>query len=96
MNAESYRKFSLTHSRSGLSIRAFCRKAGIPPWSFYYWRRRALATPLAKKDFVELRLKAESPTPLSDGFRLEFRGASLLLPPNALRQCLEILRDFPC
>ena len=96
MNSKSFAKLALAHSRSGLSIRAFCRKAGIAPWSFYYWHRRARPHSLPAKEFVELHLDSNSPSAPASSFRLDFRGASLTLPNATLRQCLQILRDIEC
>jgi transposase-like protein len=28
------------HSRSGLSVKQFCKERGISAWSFYSWRKR--------------------------------------------------------
>ena len=68
--------------RSGLSIAAFCRKAGISERSFYSWRRRLVAqsgqapapqfvpisiSPAAQADF-EIRLPGGVSVVASSGF----------------------------
>lgn len=38
--ADQWRERFAEHSRSGLTVKQFCRERGIPQWSFYAWRKR--------------------------------------------------------
>ena len=37
---DRWRKVIRQQEASGLSAAAFCRRAGVSPWSFYSWRRK--------------------------------------------------------
>jgi len=37
---DRWRRIIREQQASGLSAAAFCRRAGVSPWSFYSWRRR--------------------------------------------------------
>ncbi len=99
MNAQQFHRISKAHTRSGLSIAAFCRKQGLPVHSFHYWRRRFGQERLAS-DFVEVKLQdlpsspsAAPPSPI----RLSFHGATLTLTEGfstqSLRACLMAIRE---
>lgn len=42
-----------SHANSGLSVEEYCRKVGIRPNRFYYWRKALLEK--AKERFIEVR-----------------------------------------
>lgn len=69
--------------RSGLSVVAYCRQAGISGNTYYYWRKRLLqreavvARPAAGMPFLEIAARASSPS----GYALRFQrsGVDLLV-----------------
>jgi transposase-like protein len=79
--AERWRGILRRHRASGLSVAAFCRRAGVSPVSFYAWRRK-----LGKETaFVEVKVAGEaSPVPTADGIELRLPG----------RRCLVVRRGF--
>jgi transposase-like protein len=40
VSAERWREIFREQRASGLSVAAFCRRAGVPQASFYFWRRK--------------------------------------------------------
>ncbi len=99
MNAQQFHRISKTHSRSGLSIAAFCRKQRLPVHSFHYWRRR-FGQDRPASDFVEVKVQdppSSPPAASPSSFTLSFHGATLTLTEGfssqALRACLQAIRD---
>ncbi len=99
MNAQQFHRISTAHSRSGLSIAAFCRKQRLPVHSFYYWRRR-LGQERPASDFVEVKVKGPPSSPHAaspSSITLSFHGATLTLTEEfssqSLRACLQAIRD---
>lgn len=64
---EFWRRMVRGWRRSGLSVRAFCRRHGLAEPSFYAWRRtlaqRDAAPPTAAPAFLPVRVIAEPSTP---------------------------------
>jgi hypothetical protein len=56
-STERWRALLAEQRGSGLSIAAFCRRAGVPLSSFYAWRRKLERVPV----FAEARIVADSP-----------------------------------
>ncbi|MHC4252929.1 MAG: IS66 family insertion sequence element accessory protein TnpA [Planctomycetota bacterium] len=60
--------------RSGLGVRAFCRKRGVGEHSFYAWRRRlrdeGAASVAAKGRFLPVRVVSRGPA--GAGIEIEF------------------------
>lgn len=99
-NAErekAWRETIARQSASGLTVREFCRREGLPEPSFYSWRRilaerdSAAARPASDANdvgqpaFVPLSLIA-APGPASSapgGFTLELRGGRTLHLPES-------------
>jgi transposase-like protein len=60
---ESWRKIIDAQRSSGLAVAAYCRKQGINPCSFYYWRRRLSSTlRFDSTELAEVRPEGRSPT----------------------------------
>lgn len=100
MNAKTFNRLSRKQARSGLSIAAFCRKQGVAISTYHYWRKRSHVS-LAQGGFVEFHIGEEVTMPAAGPIRLEFRGATLILPETfsvqSLRHCLEAVRvSIPC
>jgi hypothetical protein len=100
MNAKTFNRLSRKQAHSGLSSAAFCRTQGIAISTYHYCRKRFDASQ-ARGGFVELRIGEAAPVPAVSPIRLEFRGATLILPEafsvQSLRHCLEAVREsLPC
>lgn len=100
MNAKTFNRLIRKQACSGLSIAAFCREQGIAVSTYHYWRKRSDASQ-ARGGFVEVRIGEGAPMPAARPIRLEFRGATLILPETfsvqSLRHCLEAVREsLPC
>lgn len=100
MNDKTFSRLLRAQARSGLSIAAFCRERRIAVSTFHYWRRRS-ASPKAEDGFVELHLAEGAPPDSPAPIRLEYRGATLLLPEafsdRSLRRLLAALAEsLPC
>jgi len=103
MNAKQFHRISQAHSRSGLSIAAFCRKQRFPVYSFHYWRRRFGQQRLAA-DFVEVKVQDppfSPPAAAPCSITLSYHGATLTLGEGFstpfLRACLQAIREAsPC
>lgn len=75
-------------SRSGLNIKAYCRKVGIGASTFYYWCKRERERSAAKipvpssPSFVEV-----FPSPRSSArYRIEFRNGRVLEFPSGFQR----------
>jgi hypothetical protein len=82
------------HTKSGMSIRAYCRKERVKEPAFYWWRaelaRRDAVKPAAA--FVPVVVKAPVVAGL-EGISIELRGGRLLrLPAMAVAQVAELAR----
>lgn len=99
MNTQQFHRISRAHSRSGLSIAAFCRKQRLPVYSFHYWRRR-YGQERPASDFVEVKVqdRSSSPPAVPPSFiTLSYHGATLTLADGfstpSLRACLQAIRQ---
>src|SRR4051812_26010949 len=58
----SWRRTMVEQARSGLSIAAFCRREGLKPWTFRWWRQE-----LARRDRQATTDRADpAPGPSTD------------------------------
>jgi transposase len=91
-------------TRSGLSVRAYCRRHGLSEPSFYFWRRELPARdgPAGPAAFVPV---AVVPEPAAAGFEIVVPGGYEVrvgpgFDPAALRRLLAALggvaEDRPC
>lgn len=77
------------HAASGLSVRAFCRRAGLGEASFYAWRRTIGERDRAPKGaaFVPVVVNATGPAstlPQPATLAIELRGGRLLRLPATI------------
>ena len=85
--AEQWREVIGRQAESGLSVRAFCRQAGVREPSFYAWRRRlaereaAAAETKAAPGFV--RAIVEDPPPGDQPIVLRLASGAVLHLPTA-------------
>ncbi len=74
-----WRRVVAQQQASGLSIAAFCRRAKVPPASFYFWRRKLRGTvrfaevqiapePAGETREIELRLPGQRCVVIRAGF----------------------------
>jgi transposase-like protein len=77
--ADRWRKIIQQHQRSGLTVLAFCRRAGVSEPSFYAWRRKLRD----EVTFAEIRLSRET--------ICETEGIELRLPG---RRCVVVRPGF--
>jgi hypothetical protein len=83
-------------SRSGLSVKQFCKERGVTPWSFYDWRKR-LREPAAVRFALvergpaerERATEAQLELILPGGARMHIRSG---VDGARLRRVLEALR----
>lgn len=63
---EEFWRFVLSeHSRSGRSVREFCRQEDVSEASFYQWRKKLASTlQPASPDFLPIKVVPSSPGPL--------------------------------
>ena len=90
----SWRRGVVGHSKSGMSIRAYCANHRVKEPAFYWWRaqlaRRDAAKP--KAAFVPVVVKA-SAVAGTEGICIELRGGRMLrLPTMAVAQVAELVR----
>lgn len=84
-SASRWREIVRGHADSGLSVAAYCRRARIPPGSFYAWRRKLRDAAV----FAEVRVAPES-SPLE---LVLPGGRSVLVRPGFDRGTLSALLD---
>ncbi len=89
-----WRRMVARHSKSGMSIRAYCAKHRVKEPAFYWWRaelarRDAAAKPVAA--FVPVTVKAPVITG-TEGVSIELRGGRMLrLPTMSAAQVAELV-----
>ena len=66
VSADQWRRLIEQHERSGLTVTAFCERAGVSAASFYGWRRKLRD----EVTFAEVTLSTQAP---SDGGGIELR-----------------------
>jgi hypothetical protein len=94
--ADEWRERIAEQSRSGLSIKQFCKERGVTPWSFYDWRKR-LREPAAVRFALvergpaerERATEAQLELILPGGARMHIRSG---VDGATLRTVLEALR----
>ena len=89
-----WRRVVAGHSKSGMSIRAYCAKMRVKEPAFYWWRselaRRDASKP--KATFVPVVVKAPAIAG-TEGISIELRGGRMLrLPAMAVAQVAELVR----
>jgi len=97
--ADAWRQRIQEWRRSGLSVGAYCARAGVSEPTFYAWRRQV--EPSGPPAFVPVRLVPDEPS-ASDG-RLEIvlaDGRRVCVLPGfdaaTLRQLLAVLEEPTC
>lgn len=90
----TWRRVVAGHSKSGMSIRAYCAKMRVKEPAFYWWRaelaRRDATKP--KTAFVPVVVKASAVAGM-EGIAIELRGGRVLrLPAMAMTQVVELVR----
>jgi transposase len=65
--AERWRQVIEGHRRSGLSIRAYCRRRGVSEPSFYFWRRELGSRVQAKRTRSACFAPVRVVTPMPQG-----------------------------
>jgi hypothetical protein len=86
------------HVASGLSVAAYCRRAGVPPSSFYAWRRK-LGAPAASRrpadpGFAEVRVFAPAAPVATDALEVRLAsGRGIVVRPGFDRATLLALID---
>ena len=90
----TWRRVVAGHSKSGMSIRAYCAKMRVKEPAFYWWRaelaRRDAAKPQAA--FVPVVVNAPAVAGV-EGISIELRGGRVLrLPTISAAQAAELVR----
>jgi transposase-like protein len=88
--------------RSGLGVRAFCRKRGVNEHSFYVWRRKLRdGKPAAPKEagFLPVRVVSRGPAPV--GIEIEFPTGHVIragadADPEALARAVALVDSSRC
>jgi hypothetical protein len=83
-----WRRVVAGHSKSGMSIRAYCAKHRVKEPAFYWWRarlaRRDAVRPVAPAAaFVPVVVEAPASVPVGD-IMMELRGGRVLRLPASL------------
>lgn len=86
---------------SGLTVREFCERRGLPEPSFYGWRRQLQRRRAEAARFVPVRVLADEPPVAEGAIELVLAGKrSLRIAPGfdaaTLRRLLDVLEDQPC
>lgn len=86
--ADRWRQFFHEHAKSGLTVAAFCRRAGVSQPSFYAWRRRLCG----EVTFAEVKMPREA-TAEAGGIELRLPGERCVVvrPGFDRRTLLELL-----
>jgi hypothetical protein len=51
---------------SGLSVAAWCKQAGVSPWSVYAWRKRLSSSPPATAKLIRMPVAGMAPPPMPE------------------------------
>ena len=97
---QHWRRLLRDWQRSGLSVAAFCRRAGVADNRFYAWRRILGERDAEQATFIPVRLLTESGSPDGSLEVLLTKGRRLRVPPGfdaaTLRQLLAVLEEAAC
>lgn len=98
--ARSWRKLIREASRSGLSIREFCRRRRLKERQFYVWQRR-LKEGRTDHGRVTFALVSEEPAEMASGIELVLRSGTRLrigrgVDEATLRTVLASVDREPC
>jgi hypothetical protein len=92
-----WRQILARHGKSGLSVRAFCRREGLPESAWYAWRRTIQQRDAQRPAFVPVQLQPEAAR--EDGaIVVELRGGRVLrlpvsMPPTQLAAVVHALEQ---
>jgi hypothetical protein len=98
-----WRKLIGGRAKSGLSIRAWCRRRGVNEVSFHWWRRE-----LARRDteppqaaFIPVRVVPDNVPEAHGGIEIVLSGGRLVrvnghVDRQALADVLSVLETAPC
>jgi transposase-like protein len=88
---DQWRRTFQEQRASGLSVAAFCRRAQVPPASFYTWRRKLRVEDSPRRDavaFAEVKISPERACE-TDGIELRLPGQRrVVVRPGFDRQTL--------
>lgn len=103
-----WRTIISSHERSGLTVREFCRRRGVPESAFYFWRRRlrdqgdrhTAGAPGEAAEFVAVDLLDEDSASVAGRIEIELPGGRrvLLTPPvdrQSLADVVAVLATMP-
>ncbi len=89
-----WRRVVAGHSKSGMSIRAYCAKMRVKEPAFYWWRAQLARRDAAKPKAAFVPVTVNAPVVAgTEGISIELRGGRVLrLPSMAVGQIVELVR----